>query len=342
MSAIPYLITILTAVSLFLFIFFSERAWLPKFGTTEWIHRAANPPKLSPRISGTLGGLDVLAAVVAVILYGGIITALNIFAFPSYSTIIYCICAALTVGTVLLLTKLLFGKTSIAVFAALIFAADTSFLYSITVFGSETMGVFLISIYTLLMLLSAEKPIVAIPSSLFLGIAAYICPKLAAFALLGLCICITEFAVLKKKIHLVLGLVCNTVLPAAVFYGLSALMFGGISMLNEPSTFSTISIDYVYFGISVILFIITVIHLFKDNSYAALFIAVGLLISIVLSLEGVNCLPIFTGAAAAYFSDIIFRRGSKLHKAFCIVFIVIATLPTLIYSAAEIFNIIFP
>ena len=72
MSYIAYILPALTVVSLFLYIFSAERAYLPKEGTTEWIVRASTPKTMTADIKIDLKWKDIVIALVIVMVYGGL------------------------------------------------------------------------------------------------------------------------------------------------------------------------------------------------------------------------------------------------------------------------------
>jgi len=325
LSPISYILPVLTVVSLFLYVFSAERAWLPKAGTTEWITRASTPKRMTADIKFDIKWKDVVIALAIAIVYGGLLVLANITTV--YDNIISIICTSLFVGIIYLTAYLLFKNRGSALFAAAITVSD---LFLLKTFDADYALLCLLAIFALMTLLASYKTTYLIFAGISLGFAVFLEPSCAFFALLPLTGAVISAHNCKSARPLLMYLLFAVVLPAVIYFGFSYAIYGNILLVHTVNSFALpvfFNIDYCF--IAAVCFIFAVIHIFKDKSFTALFAVVGLVLSAAGMFFGSNIVPLFSGLTSACLADIIIKRGKTTHKVFCIIFGAVMLIPVL-------------
>ena len=334
MTTLTSLLPMLTAVSLFLFIFSAERAWLPRSGTTEWIVRTCTPKAMTADTKLDFKIRDIFIFIAVAVVFGGILILTNLTSVSgNIPAFVY---TALFMGIIYLVSLLLTSHRVTAVFAAVIAASD---LFLLVTFGTDYVVLVLIAVFVFMTLFAVNKPLFFIPAGIFLGITAFFEPCCVIFALLPLAQAVLYCVKNKNLKAVLLYILFILILPAAVYCGLSLLMYGSILIIYEFTSLALPTFFNIgYCAITALYLIFTAIHIFKDKSFTALFISVGLVLSAVCLCSGINLIPLFAGFTAAYLADIIIKRGKNIHRVFCIIHGIVMLLPILVYAAASIIN----
>ena len=322
MSFYPFIIPAVTFVSFFMYIFMSQRAWLPKAGTTEWIRRSAFPKKMSESVLHSLQPADFALALVTAIICGGISTVTGSFFFPfTGAGIVYFICSELTVGIVFLTARMLFGTYRSAILAAVFTVSDITLLSLYSASPENCAGLFLIALYVLFICLSLKKPLLLMFAGVLLGAAVYYNTVFSVFVVFGAAVTFTAAHIWGKKQLYWMFPLFSVLLSGIVCCVLSYLI--SVTILPQISfTASYACLDPVYLFCAAVCVIITIIHIFREKSFSALFISVGALSSAACVFMGVPAAGIFAGLAMAFSGNIIITRGKLPHKLFAVIFAV--------------------
>lgn len=346
MSILSLILPALTVVSLFLYILSAERAWLPKEGTTEWITRSVTPKRMTGDIKIDLKWKDIVIALVIVVVYGGLYSLYyNPFRYFEISSFEAFLCNCFFIGFIYIIAKGFFKNRVAALFAAAMTAATLiTFATTHTLLEDIAFIIFILAI-----LCCAEEIAAFIIAGVCLAYVANRFPITVLFSLLALCPAIMATKNRKNGLPILLWAIFCLVLPiiAILMRHATKISFSILPFTIQP----------VYDIVTAVCLIITIIHIFKDKSYTALFISVGLIISIICRAEGRNFMSVFTGLAIAYPANIIVQRGKKSHKVLCIIFgsVMISAFlaavahnvlkdyaPQFAYNIKDVFNYVFP
>ena len=322
MSILPYILPVLTFVSLFLYIFSAERAWLPKKGTTEWITRASSKKYLSADIKIRFSWKDIIICAAITAVYGGILILTGLTKLTSI--IVPIVCTAIFTGAVYLISYLLFDNRITALFASIITAAD---MFLLMTFTSDYMLLLLLAAFVLTTLMAVYNLVALVFAGIYLSLAAFVDPSCALFSLLALCPAIVTSVRTKNLRPVYMYLLLCVLLPAVIYIGMNFGIYGNISFVMALRTPEFFNIRYCL--CMAVCFIFAVIHVFKDKSFPALFAAVGLIFSAIGMFFGNNFVPLFSGITAAVLADIIIKRGKASHKVSCIIFGTVMLIPVL-------------
>ncbi len=347
MSILPYILPALTVVSLFLYIFSAERSWLPQKGTTEWIVRASTPKTMTADIKFDLKWKDIIIVLAIIVVYGGL---LSFYSLPiTKYDIIDIVKASVFSGIIYIFAQILFENRITAFFAAAMTAVSLLLLTDTLFFFESSAAIVL---FVFFILIASNKPWAFIPAGIFLNTAVYHDSIYILFVLPALCPAIVSTVRTKRGMPMLLYLIFCVSFSAASF-GFSQIWHLSWCNFNIANVFT----QPLYFTVSVVCLIITVIHIFKDKCYTALLISAGLIVSLVCELFGVHISPVFTGLAIAYPASIIVQRGKKAHRVFCIIFgsvMILAFIAAVAYRTldlyaphiakqlADIFTFVFP
>lgn len=323
MSFYSLIIPAVTLISFFMYIFMSQRAFLPASGTTEWIRRSAFPYKMADRPLFHLQPVDFVFALLTAIVCGGISTVTGSFFFPfSGDHMIYFICSELTVGIVFLTARLLFGSYRSAVLSAVFTVADISLLSMFSSSPENCAGLFLIALYVLSVCLSVRKPLFLILSGALLGAAVFYNAAFSVFVIFGGAVTFTAASVWGKKQLFWMFPLFSVIFSGAVCCLLSYMTLG--SFLPEIHfAVSYPCLDPVYLSCAAVSSLITIIHTFREKSFSALIISVGAIASAACVILGVPAAGLFGGLAMAFSGNIIITRGKLRHKTFAVIFAVV-------------------
>ena len=322
MSILPYILPTLTVVSLFLYIFSAEKAWLPKMGTTEWITRASAKKHMTTDIKLKLSWKDIIICIGIAAVYGGLLVLMGLSKLSSIVAPI--VCTAVFVSAVYLISYLLFDNRVTALVAAIITASD---MFLLLTFTSDYMLLLLLAAFVLTTLMAVYNLVALVFAGIYLSLAAFIDPSCALFSLLALCPAVVTSIRTKNGRPIYMYLLMCVLLPAVIYIGMNYGIYGNISFvmaLRAPEFF-----NIRYCLCIAACFIFAVIHIFKDKSFPALFAAVGLVLSAISMFFGNNFVPLFSGITAAVLADIIIRRGKAYNKVFCIIFCAVMLIPVL-------------
>lgn len=322
MSFYSFIIPAVTFVSFFMYIFMSQRAWLPKSGTTEWIKRSAFPPKMADCPLNHLKPADFAFALIASAIYFGIsaVTGSNFLPFSEY--IVYFICSALTVGVVFLIARLLFGSFRTAILSAVFTVADISLLSMFSSKPDNFVGLFLIALYVLFVCLSVRKPLFLILSGALLGAAVFYNTAFSVFVVFGAFVTFTAASVWSKKQLFWMFPVFSIVLSGVICCLLSYLTQGSfLPEIHFDASYTCL--DPVYLSCASVCVIIAIIHIFREKSFTALIISIGAISSAACVILGVPAAGLFGGLAMAFSGNIIITRGRLPHKFFAVTFAVV-------------------
>ena len=210
MSILPYILPALTVVTLFLYVFSAERAYLPKMGTTEWIVRASTPKRMTADIKLRFSWKDIVVFLSIVVVYG-VLAVLSCFAEIT-NHIFDIVCTALFVGIVYLFAQLIFKNRVTALFAAAMTAAD---LLLVNTFDF-CVASFAVILFVFFIIISSDNIWAFIPAGIFLSAAVYYNPACILFLLLALCPAAVSSARTKNS---------KTVLLYAVFCVVLSVFF---------------------------------------------------------------------------------------------------------------------
>ena len=328
MSAYSFILPALTAISFLLFITASQRAWLPKSGTTEWMRRSAFPPVMSADGLSPLHWFHFLSALGIAVIYGAVVSVcssgLSGFTPQAFSR---ACCAGIFIGGVFLTGCTLFSGFGAGVLAAAASAADIWLLNAaVTSDISICAGLALASLYVLSICVSVRRPWLLIVSGLLLGGAAYFNLAFAVLAVFGAGAVFSAGAFSGKKRLFWMFPVFSVVLPGTVLCLADFFVRGSIAVPMPAVKLPVGVFDPVYLVCAIICLIIAFIHIFRDKSLTALIIVFCGVCSAGCAIFGIPCTSLFTGLAFAYSGSIIINRGNARQKATAIVLPIILCL----------------
>lgn len=338
MTILPYILPVLTVVSLFFYILSAERAWLPKMGTTEWIKRSVEHKLMTASIQPEFKIRDIFIFLAIAVVYGGILITTNFTAF--FEIILPIVYTAVAVGIIYFIAVMLFKNRVTAFLAAALAAADLFLLKTISADGALLV---LMAAFVFLVVLGSDKPMALLPAGLFLGAAAFLQPVCIIFTLLPMLGAIVSCVRCKSSKPILMYILFTLILPAAIYCGLSYLIYGNILIIRLMTSFvPPVFFNFNYCAIAAVCLIISIIHIFLDKSYTALLISLGLVITGLLTFIGINLIPLFAGFVMALPADIIIKRGKIRHKLSCIFFSIIMFVPVLYYFVSSIIEFYIP
>lgn len=338
MWILPYILPFLTVVSLFFYILSAERAWLPKMGTTEWIKRSVEHKLMSASMQPGFKVRDIFIFLGIAVVYGGILVTTNFTAF--FEIILPIVYTAVSAGIIYLIGVMLFKNRTAAFIAAAMAAAD---LFLLKTFSADGALLALTAAFVFLVILGSDKPMALLPAGLILGAAAFLQPVCIVFTLLPMVGAIVSCVRCKSGKPILMYVLFALILPAAVYCGLSFFIYGSILISRLCTSFvPPVFFNVNYCIIAAVCFIISVIHIFRDKSYTALFISLGLVITALLMFNGINLIPLFAGFVIALPADIIIKRGKIRHKLSCIFFSIIMFIPVLYYFVSSVIEYLVP
>ena len=158
MSVLPYILPVLTAVSLFLYIFSAERAWLPKEGTTEWIVRSVASKRISADIKFDIKWKDIVICAGIIIVYCAV---QGFYKLPlSYYDLTNIISCALLAGLVYIFAQILFKNRVTAFFASAMTVADILLATTFNYFESSVAIILQVSSLDKISLFSTGVPLI--------------------------------------------------------------------------------------------------------------------------------------------------------------------------------------
>lgn len=342
MSALSFIIPFLTAVSFFIYILLSQKAWQPKEGTTEWIRRAVSPRGAISISRASLGWTDILSGLGASIIYGAITVLCQFFSGDLTIRTIFCAaCSALTVGTVFIIGKIFFGSLRAGILSAVFTAADVSLLFSaLSLNLNICAGLLLSSMYILTVFFSMKHSACLAVSGLLLGGAMYFNP---GFIFLILPAAVGSFAIAagsnKKQLFWMFPLF--SVLLPCIVCSTMAYFISGTLLPKFAFSFAYDTLDPVYLSCTAVCIIVTAIHTFRDRSFSALFITIGVISAVGAAFTGIPAVCLLSGLAIAYSGNIIITRGSLSGKIFSGIFAAVM-LSGLIINSGLILNRLSP
>lgn len=328
MSAYSFISPALTAVSFLMFITASQRSWLPKSGTTEWIRRAAFPPVMSADGLSPLHWFHLLSALGIAVIYGAVVSVcfsgLSGFTLQTFAR---AYCAGIFIGGVFLTGCTLFSSFGAGALAATASAADIWLLNTVVSCDiSMCVGLVLASLYVLSVCIAIRRPWLFIVSGLLLGWAAYFNFAFAVLAVFGAGAAFSSGAVSGKKRLFWMFPVFSVVLPGIVLCLANFFLRGSIAVPQLAVRLPEGIFDPVYLVCAVISLVITFIHIFRDKSLSALIIVFGGVCSTGCAVFGIPGTALFTGLVFAYSGSIIINRGNAWQKAMAVIFTVILCL----------------
>ena len=346
MSILPYILPVLTFVSLFLYIFSAERAWLPRKGTTEWITRASTPKTMTADIKFDFKWKDLIICLAIIVVYGAVYSLYtNPFRYFEISSFEAFICNCAFIGFIYIIAKGFFKNRVTALFTSAIAASTLlTFFYKYYLFEQTVLLALIICI-----ICCSEEIALFVIAGAFLFYVVQFRPINILFTLLALCPAVMAAKKRKNGWSILLWAIFCLALPiSAIFmrYG-TKLSFSLLNFTIQP----------LYDIVTAVCLVRTVIHIFKDKSYPALFISVGLIISTICRAAGFGVMPVFEALAIAYPASIIIKRGKKAHRVFCIIFgsVMLLTFmaavahhvlkdyaPQFAYNIKDVFNYVFP
>ncbi len=326
MSIFLNILPVLTVVSLFFYIFSAERAWLPKAGTTEWITRTITQKQMTLNYKPAFLWRDLPVFLGIVVVYGGFLAVSNLT--DVFENIYYISAASIFVGIIYLIANVIFENRATAFFAAVMTAVDITLLQPSV--STISVPIFL-AVFAYLTLISSNAPITLLPAGIFLGISVCLEPVSAVFTILPLTVSVTMWIKNTKFKPVLIYLLCCILFPAVIYCAVSYITYGEILIIRLLTSFiPPITVNIQYLAVTAVVFIMLVIHIFKDKSFTALFISLGFILCAVCTFLRLHLIPLFAGLVIAYLADIIIKRGKSSHRVFCIIFGIIMLIPLLI------------
>ena len=346
MSILSLILPVITAISLFFYIFSAERAYLPKKGTIEWIERASSKKRMKADIKLDFKWKDLIICMGIIIVYSAVYSFYsNEFLSFELRPLIAFICQSVFVGVIYIFAKMLFKNRVTAFFASAMAAANLTPLFSTN--NIEAPLLLLLTVF--FVILAAEYTWSLVPAGLAFAFAVNFAPASILFSILALCPAVMAQKRHKSSRAVLLWIIYFVVLPVAVLFWNRDF--------SVAFSFAHFTAQPVYDAVTAVCLIITVIHIFKDKSYPALFIAVGLIAANACRAAGYNFTHIFSCLAMAYPASIIIKRGKKAHRVFCIIFGSVMLLmflltvahcvlkdyaPQFAFDVKDVFNYVFP
>ena len=346
MSILSLILPVITVISLFLYIFSAERAYLPRKGTIEWIERASSKKTMIADTKFDFKLKDQIICLGIIIVYGAVYSMYTQdFRYFEISSFEAFLCNSAFIGLVYIFANYLFKNRVSAVFSS-VMAASTLVVFF---FRYDILANLLFVLFVFAIISAAEEITLFIIAGLCLAYVVYDIPVAFLFTLLALCPAIISARKCKSLRAILLWAIFCFALPTAAL------------ILRYPFEISVYSRAFttqpVYNAVTAVCLIVTAIHIFKDKSYPALFITVGLVISIVCKAAGYDFTNIFSCLAIAYPASIIIKRGKKAHRVFCIIFGSVMLLmfllavahkvlkdyaPQFAFDVKDVFNYVFP
>ena len=311
MFIIPYIIPALLCLCTILLIWAAEAAHRPYRGTTEWIHRAAFPARMSPgaETASAPAGIDALpAAIVTLIYFGLIYLSLGGVDFKNPVSVMTFVCAGLTMPVNYFIAKLLTGKLNSSLFAAVLCLSDAWYLSGASL--GKAAGLFAVTLYILFLLIYVNRPFYIIPGGLFLGCAVFFVNGNVIFALLGVIISIVLSVLQNSAKPFVMNLIFGAAVPAIVYCVPTYILQGkltfslGLAASGVPLTTVCLAV----------MFIAAAVHIFRDKSFFALFASLGFLINAAALFMSAVPVPVLTALPAVFLGNIVFSRGRAAGK----------------------------
>ncbi len=312
MSIIPYICPLLLCLCTVFLIWAAEAAHRPFKGTTEWILRAAHPPRMSPGTdsSGKLAGLDAVPIVIVTLIYFVIMyLASGGVDFQNPISVMTFVSAGLTMPVNYFIAKLLTGKFNSSVFAAVLCLADAWFLSGASL--NQAAGLFAATLYVLFLIIYINRPFFMIPGGIFLGCAVFFANGNVIFALLGVIISIVLSILQGSAKPFIVNLIFGIVVPAIVYCVPNYILNGKITF-SPGFHFDGVALSFVCFAA---LLVAVITHIFRDKSFVALFVSFGFIISAAAAFTAAVPLPVLMVFPAVYLGNIVFSRGKTAVKA---------------------------